>query len=123
MPPTRQQSRARILRWERVVTGILNHFQWVRETGFRIFSTAYLLPRYVASERSARGWKLARPRPPEMKIGELTLWAGGHIYEDERSNFFGNRGFYPFEPRGGFFPPRWQPPVVKQPRGRSKSFP
>ena len=68
MPPTRQQSRARILRWERVVTGILNHFRWVRETGFRIFSTAYLLPRYVASERFGRGWKLPRPRPPELQI-------------------------------------------------------
>ena len=48
MPPTRQQSRARILRWERVVTGILNHFRWVRETGYRIFLDAYLLPRRAA---------------------------------------------------------------------------
>jgi hypothetical protein len=56
--------------------------------------------------------EIARPIPrplDEMQIGVLQLWAGGHIYDDERSNFFTYRGFYPFEPRGPRFPPRWQP--------------
>lgn len=47
------------------------------------------------------------PRPPEMQVGVLQLWAGGHIFDDERSNVFYYRGVYPYERRGR---PRWQPP-------------
>jgi len=56
------------------------------------------------------------PRPPPLQIGgpvPAALWAGGHVYDDHRSNFFNYRNFYPFEPSGGFFnhaAPRWQPP-------------
>jgi len=57
------------------------------------------------------------PRPPPLQIGgpvPAALWAGGHVYDDHRSNFFNYRNFYPFEPTGGFFnhaAPRWQPPT------------
>ncbi len=64
MPPTRQQSRARILRWERVVTF----------DGSEKQDSEFFLPRICChvmlhqNDLAGDSWKLPRPRPPELRI-------------------------------------------------------
>ena len=64
-------------------------------------------------EMRRRPWKQTTRRPPPLQIGgpvPAALWAGGHVWDDDRSNWFssGSRR-YPFEPRDSYGPPRWAP--------------
>jgi hypothetical protein len=81
------------------------------------FSAFYIFKEWLFLrlwEMRRRPWKETTRRPPPLQIGGFTpaaLWAGGHVWDDDRSNYFLGPRRYPFEPRGPpfEFAPRWAP--------------